>query len=312
MKSAWIKLICDPTDGSKLELANPIIKKGHIVSGKLIGSSGSVYSIEDGIPILLPPCAQSTGSVESFAFEWDEWGYLFAKKNWLKNNIWPLLGRESEFKGKTIVDAGAGSGAQSRWMAEAGARLVISLELSNAIFSRHKETIKGYKDVIFPIQCDIAYLPIGLKPDILFCINVLQHTKDPKKTFNNLSRLMHDKSIFLFNVYNKEGVLGSTIFKVLRQITRWLPFRIWKGFSFLVAFGIFSLDKIFPGVIKSRYRDIHYSDDFNELWLQIYDAFGAHSYQYVLSQKEQLDLIRKAHLRIKVRNSLGYLLVKDI
>ena len=82
-------------------------------------------------------------------------------------------------------------------MAEAGAKLVISLELSNTIFNRHKETIKGFEDVVFPIQCDIAYLPITVKPDILYCINVLQHTKDPKKTFNNLSRLMHKENIFL-------------------------------------------------------------------------------------------------------------------
>jgi len=311
MKPAWIDLLCDPIDGTKLKLVNPLIKKGHIVSGNLVGRSGSVYKIKEGIPILLPPSAQSTSSVESFAFEWDEWGYLFAKKNWLKNNIRPLLGTESEFKGKTIVDAGAGSGAQSRWMAESGAKLVISLELSNTIFNRHKETIKGFEDVIFPIQCDIAYLPITVKPDILYCINVLQHTKYPKKTFNNLSSLMDKKTIFLFNVYNKEGVLGSKIFKLLRRATRWLPFRIWKYFSFLVAFGVFALDKMLPWVIKSKYSDVHYSDNFNELWLQIYDAFGAHSYQFTLSQKEQLDLIRKAQLRVKVRDFLGYLLVKD-
>lgn len=311
MKPAWTDLLCDPIDGTKLKLVNPLIKKGHIVSGNLVGRSGSVYRIKEGIPILLPPSAQSTSSVESFAFEWNEWGYLFAKKNWLKNNIRPLLGTESEFKGKTIVDAGAGSGAQSRWMAESGAKLVISLELSNTIFNRHKETIKGFEDVIFPIQCDIACLPITLKPDILYCINVLQHTKDPKKTFNNLSRLMHEKSIFLFNVYNKEGVLGSNIFKVLRRVTRWLPFRTWRCFSFLVAFGVFALDKLLPWVIKSKYSDVHYSDDFKELWLQIYDAFGAHHYQFPLSRREQLDMFKEAKLKVKVKADLGYLLVKN-
>lgn len=311
MKPAWIDLLFDPIDGKKLKLVNPLIKKGRIMSGKLVGRSGNVYRIKEGIPILIPPGAQSISSVESFAFEWDEWGYLFAKSNWLKNNIRPLLGKESKFKGKIVVDAGAGSGAQSRWMAEAGAKLVISLELSNTIFNRHKETIKGFEDVIFTIQCDIAYLPISVKPDILYCINVLQHTKDPIKTFNNLSSLMRKNSIFLFNVYNKEGVLGSKIVKLLRRVIRWLPFRIWRWLSFLVAFGVFVLNKMAPWAIKSVYRDVHYSDNFKELWLQIYDAFGAHSYQFTLSQKEQLDMIRKAHLRITVRDSLGYLLVKD-
>lgn len=311
MKLAWIDMLCDPVDGTKLKLVNPVIKKGHIVSGKLLGGSGNFYRIKEGIPILLPPSAQSTSSVESFAFEWDEWGYLFAKKNWLKNNIRPLLGTESAFKDKIIVDAGAGSGAQSRWMAEAGAKLVISLELSNTIFNRHKETIRGFEDVIFPIQCDIAHLPIVVKPDILYCINVLQHTKDPKKTFDNLSSLMQKKTIFLFNVYNKEGFLGSKSVTVLRRVVKWLPFRVWRWFSFFVAFGIFSLDKIAPWVIKSKYSDIHYSENFKELWQQIYDAFGAHSYQFTLSQKEQLDLFRKAKLKVKVKADLGYLLVNS-
>lgn len=311
MKPAWIKLLCDPMDGKKLTLVNPVIKKGRIVSGKLVSSSGRVYRIKEGIPILLPPGAQSINSVKSFAFEWDEWGYLFAKKNWLKNNIRPLLGTESKFKGKVIVDAGAGSGAQSRWMAEAGAKMIISLELSNTIFNRHKETIKGFEDVIFPIQCDIAYLPITVKPDILYCINVLQHTKDPKKTFHNLSSLLQKKSIFLFNVYNKESILGSKTFHVLRQVIRWLPFRIWRWLSFFVALGIFALDKIAPRVIKSKYSDVHYADNFKELWQQIYDAFGAHAYQFTLSQKEQFDLFKKTHLKVKVRDSLGYLLVNN-
>lgn len=310
MKPAWIDILCDPMDGTKLKLVNPIIKKGHIVSGKLLGRSGSFYSIKEGIPVLVPPAAQSTDSVKSFAYEWDKWGYLFAKKNWLENIIRPLLGTESEFKGKIIVDAGAGSGAQSRWMAEADAKLVISLELSNTIFNRHKETIKGFEDVIFPIQCDIAYLPITIKPDILYCINVLQHTKDPKTTFKNLSSLMQKKSIFLFNVYNQEGFLGSKTVEVLRQITRCLPFRIWRWLSFLVAFGIFALDKTAPWVINSKYSNVHFSNDFKELWQQIYDAFGAHYYQFPLSRKEQLNLFKKTKLKVKVKDDLGYLLVK--
>lgn len=310
MKPAWTDLLCDPVDGTKLKLVNPSIKKGHIVSGNLVGRSGRVYRIKEGIPILLSPSAQSTSSVESFAFEWDEWGYLFAKKNWLKNNIRPLLGTESAFKDKVIVDAGAGSGAQSRWMAEAGAKLVVSLELSNTIFNRHKETIKGYEDVIFPIQCDIAHLPIAIMPDIIYCINVLQHTKNPKNTFKNLSSLMQKKSIFLFNVYNQEGFLGSKTVKILRQVIKWLPFRIWRWFSFLIAFGIFALDKTAPWVIKSKYSNVHFSNDFKELWLQIYDAFGAHYYQFPLSQKEQLDLFKKTKLKVKVKDDLGYLLTK--
>lgn len=311
MKRAWVDLLCDPKDGTKLKLVEPVIKNGRILSGKLIGNSGNVYIIKEGIPIMLTPDAQSLDSVESFAFEWNEWGYLFAKKNWLKNNILPILKTEKVFKNKIIVDAGAGSGAPSRWMAEAGAKLVISLELSAAIFIRHKETIKGFEDVIFPIQCDISHLPISIKPDILYCINVLQHTKDPKRTFANLVTLLDRKSLFIFNVYNKEGLLGSKTVSIFRQLIKWLPLKAWRWLSFLVAGGVFIIHKLMPWMIKKIYKNIHFSSDFKELWLQIYDAFGSHYYQFPLTQKEQFELFKNAGLKVKVKNDFGYLLEKN-
>lgn len=311
MKSAWIDILSDPIDGKKLKFVQPVIKNGRIISGKLLGGSGRVFKIKQGIPILLPPDSQSLDSVESFAFEWNQWGYRFAKNNWLKNNILPLLGKETAFKDKIIIDTGAGSGAQSRWMAEAGAKFVISLELSNTIFDRHKKTIKGFEDVIFPIQCDISQPPLSIKPDILYCVNVLQHTKDPKKTFARLSQLVGTKTVFLFNVYNKESFLGSKTVVILRQVIKYFPFRIWKQLSFLLAGGIFALDKVAPKTIKKIFGDVHFSQDFNELWLQIYDAFGAHYYQFPLSKKEQMDLFKKAKLKIKAKNYFGYLLVRN-
>lgn len=311
MKRSWINLICDPVDGTKLKLIKPVIKNNHIISGELLGGSDRTYKIEKGIPILLPDGTQSLSSVESFAYEWDKWGYLFAKNNWLKDTVRPLLVTESKFKNKVIVDAGAGSGAQSRWMAEAGAKLVISLELSNTIFHRHKKTIKGFEDVIFPIQCDIAYPPVAIKPDILYCVNVIHHTKDPKKTFKNLRSLMKKKTIFLFNVYRQEGFLGSKTVKISRQVIRYLPFRGWRWLSLLVAFGIFALNKTAPWILKLKYRNIHFSNNFKELWLQIYDAFGAHHYQFPWTRKKQFDLFKKMKLKVKVKNDLGYLLVNN-
>lgn len=312
MKQAWIDILCDPIDRTKLKLVDPTIKNGRIVSGGLLNRSGKTYQIRDGIPILLPEGGQSLDSVQSFAFEWDKWGYLFAKKNWLKNNINPLLGSASKFRNKVIVDAGAGSGSQSHWMAEAGAKLVISLELSNTIFNRHKQTIKGFEDTVLPIQCDISYPPITVKPDILYCVNVLQHTKNPKKTFEKLTSLLKEDSIFLFNAYNQEGFLGSRTVKILRQVVKWLPFIVWRGLSFLMTLGIFILDRIAPWIIKSKYGNVHFSKDFKELWLQIYDAFGAHYYQFPLTKSEQLDMFKKAKLKVLVESDLGYLLVREI
>ncbi len=122
---------------------------------------------------------------------------------------------------------------------------------------------------------------------------------------------MNKKTIFLFNVYNQEGFLGSNIVKAFRQVVKWVPFGIWRWFSFLIAFGIYILDKVAPWLIKSKYSDVHYSNNLKELWQQIYDAFGAHYYQFPMSRKEQVELFKKANLRVKIEEELGYVLVKN-
>ena len=43
------------------------------------------------------------------------------------------FGTAEVFRGKVVVDAGAGSGAQAVWMLESGARHVILLDLSHAV-----------------------------------------------------------------------------------------------------------------------------------------------------------------------------------
>lgn len=308
MKPSWVKFLKDPLDGSNLKLHNTKIIKGRVVNGLLKSTSGNIYKIKSGIPILLVPNGQSPKSVESFAYEWNEWGYLFGKKNWFENNINPLVQSESFFKNKLIIDAGAGSGSQTRWMAELGARFIISLELSDTIFDRHKKTIKGFEDIIFPVQCDISNPPIKCSPDLLYCVNVIQHTKSPKDTFKKLVELLDINTLFFFNVYHKESFLGSKIVTILRMFIRYLPFSVWKWFSYVIAKIIFLLNIYSPSIFKRYFENVHFSDNFEELWVQIYDAFGSHYYQSPLSKKEQLTLFKQNNLKILKQNYFGYLL----
>src|SRR5947209_2526075 len=140
MKLEWLPLLCDPYDGSTLRLENSSQENGRVVEGFLVSTNGRRYPIRKGIPIFLTEDMQSTSSVASFAYEWDEFGFLFARNGWLTDLINPLVDTPDFFKGKIVVDAGAGSGAQLRWMVELGAEFVYSLELSLVIFTRHAET----------------------------------------------------------------------------------------------------------------------------------------------------------------------------
>jgi SAM-dependent methyltransferase len=311
MKKEWLRLLADPLTGQPLHLSGkPVIKKGRIMSGKLVSKSGNIYSIKKGIPVFLTSQTQTVNSVASFAYEWNQWGFLYAKDGWLRDIIQPILGQVSEFKNKIIVDAGAGSGAQSRWMAEAGAKLVISLELSDAIFNRHRKTIQGYEEAIFPIQCDIAYPPLSIKPDIVYCVNVLQHTANPKQTFQNIAALVSKKGSFIFNVYNKEGILGSVIVRMIRMLVSRLPFKVWRWVSFILALATYiSLNSIIP-FKNFGSRRFNVPNAFKELWLDIYDAFGPHYFQQCLTDQEQVTMFRECGLKISNKTKFGYLLTR--
>lgn len=312
MKRQWLNYLCDPFDGSKIKSVE--IKKfedGEIISGKLISETGNEYKIREGVPILLSRNSQSQESVKSFAYEWEQFGFLFAKKGWHKDLINPLVGGLDFLKDKIVIDVGSGSGAQSRWMAEAGAKLVISLELSDSIFTVHPKSVGKYWEKVFAIQCDIANPPLNIKPDVVYCMNVIQHTKDPEYTFLALSRLVQDKTLFLFNIYDKSknSTLRLFLIKLVRNFTRFLPFSIWKWLSFLL---ITLLYLFLKNPILSRFvRKIYpIGASFKGDWLVLYDLGGAHFYQNFYSLKEQENMIKKAGLKIKKRTKFGYVLTR--
>jgi len=308
MKKEWIQFLKDPFDNSEImvkEIARE--NNGLIEEGMLISASGNIYPVKQGIPCFLNESTQKIASVESFEYEWNEFGFLYAKKGWLLDIVNPLVGDESYFKGKTVVDCGAGSGAQTRWMAESGADMVISLELSNGIYTRHKETIKGLEDRIFAIQSDIANPPVKQFADIIYCVKVIQHTADVRQTFSKLVDLMHEKSVFLFNVYTEKS--SAPLIRVARKITTLMPFKLVYVLSFILALPLFL-------VIKTIYTFLHNNElipeirSFKETWLDIYDLLGPHSYQDYMKKEDQLKMISDFNLNIIKETKFGYLLSK--
>lgn len=308
MKESWQQYLCDPVDGSPLTLKEVAQREGErILEGMLAGPSGRVYPVTRGIPVFLPGGAQSQASVESFAYEWNEFGFLYARAGWVKDIVEPFVGGLDFFRGKTVVDAGAGSGAQSRWMAEAGAALVISLELSSAVFDRHRATIEPVRERVFAIQCDIAHPPLRVQPDVLYCVNVIQHTADPRATFARLARLVGAHTTFLFNIYTKRSEFKFRIVRAVRRLIRLLPFSAWKWLAFLIAAVAHPLAQI--RVLNRPIRIfVPISHSFRETWFDVYDAFGAHHYQENMSRPDQEAMIAEEGLAIRREARFGYVL----
>jgi uncharacterized protein YbaR (Trm112 family) len=297
LKTEWVAHLADPIDGSDVRVERVDQQVGdRIVSGSLISEGGRRFPIRDGIPVFVEEGMQSPASVASFAYEWNEFGFTYARDGWVNDLITPLVGGVDFFRGKVVVDAGAGSGAQSRWMAEAGATLVLSLELS---------------ETVFPIRCDIAFPPLKVEPDVVYCMNVIQHTKSPVRTFDRLVRLMGERTRFLFNIYTASERSDRIRFiQAVRKVTRQLPFPLVKWVSLAVAVVATPFSKL-PILDYQVRQFIPISHSLRETWLDVYDQYGGHFYQEYMTREDQRRLFAQHRLKVLHEAQFGVVLARE-
>jgi SAM-dependent methyltransferase len=299
MTPALLDYLCDPKDRSVLKLVDPIRDPaGSIQSGRLVSASGHEYPIRDGVPRFVPADARAT-SVKSFGDEWNELNFDQFRLNWLEHTVRNTFGSTDAFRGKVIVDAGAGSGMQSRWMAEAGAARVIALELSHSVDGVIPRNLAGAKNVDV-VQCSIDEPPIkdGCIDGIVICHNVIQHTPSVEHTAGALWRLVRPGGELVFNCYlrNDFNLLRKLRFAMYRGLRgvlsrRSFGFLLWyartmSALRFVPGLG-FALERanfmvlghVPPGprYLRRRYR---------AGVLNTFDWFGSHAFQHHKSRDE--------------------------
>lgn len=93
--------------------------------------------------------------------------------DWVRTEAYrnAIVGNKVDFKGKIVMDVGAGSGILSLFAAQAGAKKVYAVEASNiAESARLLVHSNGYEDVIEVIEAKVEDIPnesIGKEVDIL-------------------------------------------------------------------------------------------------------------------------------------------------
>jgi len=303
-----LNLLCDPQNGSKLALSNPIYEGDNIISGNLNSSSGELYPIVNGIPRFVKNFESK--SVDSFGDEWNYFNFTDFKIQWLNHTIKNNFGSVNFFKDKIIVDAGGGSGSQTKWFLESGAKHVILLDLSHSVDGVVQRNLSNFKNVDV-IQCSIDAPP--LKPSsidgIVYCHNVIQHTPSVENTAKALWNIVGKDGEFVFNCYplNDHGIFRyirfHLIFKNLRKVLSKMPFRVILLYS--TFFSILRLIPLFGEIIeklnfviqgdvpkvkgekiatrlKRRYKAARHNT---------FDAFGSHYFQHYKSDFEILRLV---------------------
>ena len=300
-------LACPVTRGP-LRLVDSRIENNEIVAGGLVSPEGRRYEIRDGVPrfVVLPGMeTQGTESVASFGFEWNTLNLDLFHANWLAHIAKRNFGGIEYLKGKTILDCGAGSGMHSRWMIEAGAARVISLELSGTVDGIMRKNLAGFSDRNLVVQCDIANPPIRREAfELVYCINVVQHTQDPAKTTGNLYRLLGPGQELYINYYrmpeqwwNQLRVTAAEAFR--RKFTARLPKALLLNLIRLACLTTYVplLDRLALQVLicgevppGANFRQRRY----RQAVLNTYDWFGSHAYQHHYRCYELLGLFEQA------------------
>ena len=308
----WLmEYLCEPGTHAPLELeVSALSPDGSVETGILRSPSGVEYPIQNGIPRFVDNVSPET--VDSFGKEWNHFNFTEFKVNWLSHVVANTFGTTSTFQGKLIVDAGGGSGAQSRWLAELGARRVIMLDLAPSVDGVVQENV-GNLDSVAVVQCSIDAPPLrpGCIDGIVYCINVIQHTPSVERTAEALYALTAPGGEFVFNCYptNDETPLRwfrfHYIYMPLRSFLSRRSFRFVLNYAKAMSvlrqvpgFGWF-LEK--SGVcVRGDVPKIpgetwwkHVRRSIRTTQLNTYDGFGYHDYQHHLSGSEIRALVRQ-------------------
>jgi len=309
-----LNYLCQPGTNLPLNLVDASYDKdGMIESGLLLATDGSAYPIVNGIPRFLKQVNVDT--VASFGDQWNYFNFTDFKQNWLQHTVASTFGSTEEFRNKIIVDAGGGSGAQTLWFLESGAKHVIMMELSHSVDDVVKYNLTGYRNVDV-IQCSIDAPPLKDKSidGIVYCHNVIMHTPSVEKTAHALFGITAPSGEFVFNCYGVNdgpGMLRWLRFHIIgkgkgamrkhmtdRQAMAYAYVMAWIRFipvlgwvlekSCLIRCGDVPLEsgeyKLSLSYLKRRFK---------QAYLNMRDEFGQHSFQHSKTESELRDLLHE-------------------
>ncbi len=122
-----------------------------------------------------------------------------------------------------VLDAGAGKCHKAAWFAELSpSTLVLAADISDSLY----EAADYYRQIdnLFFIKCDIGRMPFFSNGmfDYVSCDQVIHHTADPFKTFQELVRITRPKGALSVYVYRKKALPRELLDEHFRQLSKTL------------------------------------------------------------------------------------------
>lgn len=178
----------------------------------------------------------------SFGYEWQRFHQL--RDEWERNFLEYMQPRGPEFfQGKTVLDAGCGTGRHAYYAASFGAQ-VTAVDLSDAIDVARANTASTGR--VRTVQADLYNLPFPEESfDFIYSVGVLHHLPDPEGAFRNLLRYLKpggEALVYLYWWPERQPVKRSLLACVsaLRLVTTRLPHGLLYWLSYPLALSAYA------------------------------------------------------------------------
>lgn len=288
--SKFIQTLACPATGQKLRLDTTTSAPD--AAAVLVTADGKQeYPVKGGIPRFVAP----ENYADSFGYQWNKYAKLqldscngtsFSRERFFSITEWS----PEEMRGKKVLDAGCGAGRFAEVALTSGAE-VIAMDLSQAVEACQRNL--GDSSNLNVVQASIYEMPF--RPgsfDYAYCIGVIQHTPDPKRSVLEICKMVKPGGRVGFWIYERDwkSYLGTIGFKyLLRPLTMKMSRQQVENFSNLLECVCWPVNRFarrcgLPGKIIMRLlpvasaylQDVPLSDeDFRE-WVRL-DTFDMYS-----------------------------------
>lgn len=233
MLSHKVKLVC-PTHKTQLEYSAKELE--------YYCSAGCVFPVETSIPRFVGQKNYAT----SFGLQWNEYRttQLDSRTGMTisKDRLTRILGGSLEVvKEKQVLEAGCGAGRFSEILLEAGA-ILTAVDLSTAVEANYKNCSSFLS--YFVCQADIMALPFFSEQfDVVICIGVIQHTKNPEETMAVLCEQLRPGGLLVIDHYTHDYPV--TLFRrLLRSVLIKLPGKVALVFCKILTIVLWPLHRL--------------------------------------------------------------------
>ena len=165
---------------------------------------------------------------------------------------WEIFYSTEEVQGKSVLDAGCGTGIFSIIFANKGADWVVGIDISEGSL----QTAQNLKEK-FELGCadfqkqDMLALPFPDNSfDIVWAWGTVHHTTDPFKAIAELIRVLKPSGSILLAVYKRTKL--TFIHEIIRKILVRTPRKTWKGLARILSFFLAPVIFLFKKREKSR------------------------------------------------------------